>query len=208
MSQSRKKILVSALAGLTLAAKSAFDALNENGRFDGSDMEQDPVRYAHQLSVAMKVQVAELESMEAYEEYSPEELAELRAQEKKAALKKLQDEAAASLKAMKAAREAPSAVEETPDEDADSDEDLDEDDQDLDEDDLDEGDQDLDGPAGEVEGTQEQTDAQPGEGEQLPGSADLPPVAPAEPTTPAEPVVPAAEPAKPAGKAKAPKADK
>lgn len=197
MAQNRKKILASALAALVLAAKSAFAALNDDGRFDGSDMEQDPVRYAPQLGKALQAQVDALEVMEHYEGFTPEELAEQKATEKKAALKKLQDEAAASLKAMNRARETPSAVQETADEDVDDDQDLEED---LEDDDLDSDDV----------GTEEETKTEPWEAEQLEGSADLEPVAPAVVSTPAEPTAEPAVvlPAEPSGKPKSAKSAK
>ena len=175
----RKKQIKVAIIGMGNAANAALEVLNYDGRFDGSMITEKPVEYVPQIVKALQAEYDELEAMEPYKDFSPEELAEQKAQERKAALKKLQDEAAASLKAMKAAQE-PLAVEESADEEFESEEDLEDDDQDLDE---------------------EETDTEPGEGEQLEGSADLEPVTP----LPAEPVLPAAEPAKPAGKAKAAK---
>ena len=169
----RKKQIKVAIIGMGNAANAALEVLNYDGRFDGSMITEKPVEYVPQIVKALQAEYDELEAMEPYKDFSPEE------QERKAALKKLQDEAAASLKAMKAAQE-PLAVEESADEEFESEEDLEDDDQDLDE---------------------EETDTEPGEGEQLEGSADLEPVTP----LPAEPVLPAAEPAKPAGKAKAAK---
>ena len=106
------KKIDAALKGLEVAAKKAFEALNEaaDGAYGGSPAEADPVRHANEIAQNLRLAKNEIEAGAEFEGLTEEEIAEKKATDREAANEKLQAEAAVAMAKLKAqAEEKPEA---------------------------------------------------------------------------------------------------
>ncbi len=142
---SNKKLYVALVAGITASLRKAYDALNKDGHYPQVENDQDLIPIAGHIYRGLQKTLLEIAENERFDGMSYEEILEAKEAEKEKAIKRMQEEAAEALRAMRPAVE-PAPDEQDDDQDGDDDPDEDQDgDQNDDQDGDQDGDDDLDG---------------------------------------------------------------
>lgn len=141
---SNKKLYVALVAGITASLRKAYDALNKDGHYPEVENDQDLIPIAGHIYRGLQKTLLEIAENERFDGMSYEQILEAKEAEKEKAIKRMQEESAEALRAMRPAPEVVADVDDLGDEDPDSDQDGD----DLGDDDPD-GDQDGDDQDGD-----------------------------------------------------------
>lgn len=128
-----KKIYVALVAGIAASLRKAYDALNKDGHYPEVEKDEYLIPIASHIYRGLQKTLLEIAENERFDGMGYEEILEAKEAENEKAIKRMQEESAEALRAMRPAPEVVADVDDLDDEDPDGDP-VDEDPDELDDD--------------------------------------------------------------------------